>query len=216
MNFHWIDRESWDRKPYFEHYLKLNCNYSITANLDISALLAHLHDKEMKLYPAFIYIVSKTVNALKEFRTCFNEEGKLGYWESMVPGYTIFHEDDKAFSSLWTEFSDDYFVFYQNYQEDRKRFAPKKGLDAKGNVPENIFHISSVPWVSFTGFNLNVNHGSDYLLPIITCGKYFSQNDRVLLPVSLQVHHAVCDGYHVGVFMGKMQELADGVQKWMH
>ncbi len=41
----------------------------------------------------------------------------------------------------------------------------------KENIPPNVFPISSIPWTSFTGFN--INNDADYLLPIITCGKYF-------------------------------------------
>ena len=53
------------------------------------------------------------------------------------------------------------------------------------------FPISSIPWASFTGFNLNINNEGDFLLPIITCGKYFNEENKVMLPVSLQVHHSV-------------------------
>lgn len=29
-------------------------------------------------------------------------------------------------------------------------------------------------------------------------GKYYTQGDKVLMPLAIQVHHAVCDGFHVG------------------
>lgn len=145
-------------------------------------------------------MVSKTVNSYKEFRTCFNEDGVLGYWDQMVPSYTIFHQDNKTFSSIWTDFNDEFPTFYNNYQIDLECYGDLKGLDTKENISENTFHISSIPWISFTGFNLNVHHDNDYLLPIITGGKYFYQKDKIWLPVSLQLHHAVCDGYHAGLF----------------
>ena len=37
-------------------------------------------------------------------------------------------------------------------------------------------------------------------------GKYEEQNGRRLLPLSIQVHHAVCDGYHVGLFVDIVQK----------
>ena len=43
-------------------------------------------------------------------------------------------------------------------------------------------------------------------LPIFTMGKYFERDGRRMLPLSIQVHHAVCDGYHVGVFVDKLQD----------
>ncbi|MFJ5714534.1 type A chloramphenicol O-acetyltransferase [Neobacillus sp. NPDC093127] len=215
MKFNLIDRENWDRNQYFEHYLNQKCTFSISANIDITILLERLRNKGIKLYPSFIYMVSKTVNSHSEFRTCFNDEGVLGYWDQMIPSYTIFHEDNKTFSCIWTEFSNEFCVFYKNYQEDIKQYGVVKGLFTKENEPKNSFPISSIPWVSFTGFNLNINNDGDFLLPIITGGKYFNLEDRTLLPISLQVHHAVCDGYHASTFLDELQHLSNNCHKWL-
>ncbi|RCK12069.1 hypothetical protein DT075_15550 [Bacillus licheniformis] len=64
--------------------------------------------KKIKLYPAFIYIVSRVIHSRPEFRTTFDDKGRLGYWEQMHPCYAIFHQDDQTFSALWTEYSDDF------------------------------------------------------------------------------------------------------------
>jgi len=48
-----------------------------------------------------------------------------------------------------------------------------------------------------------------YLLPIFTMGKYFGSGGRRMLPLAIQVHHAVCDGYHVGQFVEHLQEMID-------
>ncbi|GAY78241.1 type A chloramphenicol O-acetyltransferase [Niallia sp. Sow4_A1] len=215
MKFNIIDKEEWDRLPYFEHYLKQQCTFSMTANIDITSLLEQLQNKGIKFYPAFIYMVTRVVNSHEEFRTCFNDEGALVYWDRMIPSYTIFHNDNKSFSSIWTEFSDEFHIFYKNYQDDIKQYANVKGLFTKENVPENSFPISSIPWVSFTGFNLNVNNNHDFLLPIITSGKYFNQEEKILLPISLQVHHAVCDGFHASTFLEELQQLAHNCFDWL-
>lgn len=39
MEYRVIDRNNWQRKEYFEHYLKkVPCTYSITTKLDITAI----------------------------------------------------------------------------------------------------------------------------------------------------------------------------------
>ncbi|SCW86065.1 chloramphenicol O-acetyltransferase type A [Paenibacillus tianmuensis] len=216
MNFTVIDMNKWERRAYFEHYMnEIRCTFSITANLNITKLLPVLRAKGFKLYPAFLYMVTKTVNAHREFRVCFNEEGELGYWEKMLPSFTFFHKDDKTFSDLWTDFSNDFGVFHQNYLDDMNTYGEVKGLSVKGNEPPNTINVSSIPWVSFTGFNLNVYTDGRYLLPIMTCGKYFEQAGEILLPVSLQVHHAVCDGYHASIFINELQEMANHCEQWL-
>ena len=72
-----------------------------------------------------------------------------------------------------------------------------------------------IPWSSFTSFNLNINNGENFLLPIITAGKYSQVRNELLLPVSLQIHHAVCDGYHASIFMNDLQKLSDESIYWL-
>lgn len=81
-----------------------------------------------------------------------------------------------------------------------------KGMNAKPDTPENTFPISMIPWITFEGFNLNLKEGYNYLLPIFTLGKYYFDNDNIFLPLSVQVHHAVCDGFHTCRFLNELQE----------
>lgn len=216
MNFTRIDLDTWSRKLYFEHYLNhVRCTYSMTANLDITRLLADVKTKGIKLYPAMLHMIATVVNRHLEFRTCFDAEGRLGYWDRMSPSYTIFHNDDKTFSSIWTSYSDDFNEFNSRYLDDMNTYGSVKGFAVKANEPPNTFPISSIPWVSFTGFNLNIYNEGTYLLPIFTMGKYFSQDGKIVIPLSAQFHHAVCDGYHAGVLFNELQERAEACTDWL-
>jgi len=79
MDFSKIDMKHWDRKQHFEHYLKnVKCGFSITSNIDITALVPAVKAKPLKLYPVFLYMVSSVVNMHQEFRVCFNDNKELG------------------------------------------------------------------------------------------------------------------------------------------
>ncbi|MGG1636094.1 CatA-like O-acetyltransferase [Paenibacillus sp. NRS-1760] len=93
---------------------------------------------------------------------------------------------------------------YSRYLDDIKKYGNVKQFAAKTNNPPGTFPISSIPWVSFTGFNLNIYNEGTYLLPIFTMGKYFQHDEKILLPLSGQFHHAVCDGYHAGVLYNEL------------
>lgn len=125
----------------------------------------------------------------------------------MLPCYTIFHKDTETFSNLWTVYCKDYEEFYKMYENDLRQYGNQKGMFGKPDVPDNCFTVSMIPWVSFEGFNLNLQKGYDYLLPIFTMGKYYEENGRILLPLAIQVHHAVCDGFHLCRFINELQEL---------
>ncbi|MVO99955.1 type A chloramphenicol O-acetyltransferase [Paenibacillus lutrae] len=216
MIFKPIVIDTWSRKPYFDHYLNnVRCTYSMTANIDITKLLIELKNKGIKLYPALIHMITTVVNRHSEFRKCFDSEGRLGYWDSVSPSFTIFHDEDKTFSSIWTPYDEDFNEFYSRYLDDMEKYGKVKQFAPKTNEPPNTFPISSIPWVSFTGFNLNVYNEGTYLLPIFTMGKYFQQDEKILLPLSGQFHHAVCDGYHAGVLYNELQLRADICKKWL-
>ncbi|WP_025678502.1 type A chloramphenicol O-acetyltransferase [Paenibacillus massiliensis] len=216
MNFKLIDINRWLRKPYFEHYFNhVNCTYSITANIEIRLLREELKRMDMKLYPALIHMLTTVVNRHNEFRTCLDSEGRLGVWDQMAPSFTIFHEKHKSFSSLWTPFSEDFQTFYSRYLQVITKYKNTDQLFPDPHEPPNTFSISSIPWVSFTGFNLNVYSGEAYLLPIFTLGKYVWQDTKLMLPLSVQFHHAVCDGYHAGVLFNELQQLAEECKSWL-
>ena len=204
MDFQLIEQEAWKRKEYFDHYFKhVPCTYIMTVKLDITGL------KDKKLYPTLLYGLATIVNRHEEFRTAMNENGQVGVFSEMMPCYTIFHKDTQTFSNLWTAYTADYTEFCARYREDMERYGNTEGMMAKPNPPENTFPVSMIPWTTFEGFNLNLKNGYDYLLPIFTFGKYQQDNGRYYIPLSVQVHHAVCDGFHTSRFINELQELID-------
>lgn len=210
--FRTIDKDSWKRKPYFDHYFsQIRCTYSITVNIDISEVIAFKNRYGTRLYPLLIYVLAKAVNRHEEFRTAINDRGELGIWDTLSPCYTFFHEDDGTFSNIWTEWNDDLWTFLSSYGQDISRFGDVHGIDAKPDAPANTFPVSSLPWTEFSGFNLNIFADGSYLLPIFTYGKFFLQDGRYLIPLAIQVHHAVCDGFHVSRLINEIQQICDGI-----
>lgn len=202
LNFTTIDKENWIRKEYFNLYhSELPCTYSMSVKLDITAII----NDGRKLYPTLLYFITKVVNEHAEFRMSFDEFGNLGVFDKMLPCYTVFHKDSETFSNIWTDYADDYTEFCKAWNHDMEEFGNVKKMIAKPNPPENNFPVSMIPWTSFDGFNLNLQKGYDYLLPIFTLGKFYEENGSYLLPLAIQVHHAVCDGFHVCRFVNELQ-----------
>ncbi|QKS72819.1 type A chloramphenicol O-acetyltransferase [Paenalkalicoccus suaedae] len=215
MTFIRINKKEWDRKEYFDHYLNQQTTFSMTSNIDITKLLVELKKRHLKIYPAFIYLVSKVANSHKEFRMAMDSNGEVGYWGEVYPSYTIFDQEAHTFSSIWTKGLHDFALFHSSYEKDVDLYKNTGKLFPKTPVPENTIPISMIPWSSFTGFHLSVNNGGNYLSPIITSGKFSQLNGRTILPVSVQVHHAVCDGYHASLFINELQLLADSCENWI-
>lgn len=203
MTFNLIDMENWKRKEFYEHFInEVRCTYSTTVNIDITSL------KGQRLYPAMIWLITQTVNQMPEFRTALTDKG-LGIYDEMHPAYTVFNNDNKSFSGIWTEFRCDYREFLSLYETDVAKFSSSVKYAPKPNRPLNTFDISMIPWFTFTAFDINVFGDGKYLLPIFTMGKFFDASGKRMLPLAIQVHHAVCDGYHVGRFIEVLQDKID-------
>ena len=200
MAFHLIDLENWARREHYQHFIReVVCSYSMTVNLDITAL------EGFRLYPAMLWLLTDTVNAFPEFRTALTPEG-VGVYDTMHPAYTIFNKEKKTFSTVWTAFQKEYGDFLRAYESDTAAYASSTHYIAKPDRPENSFDVSAIPWAPFTSFHLHVAGEGTYLLPIFTIGKAFENGGKRMLPLAIQVHHAVCDGYHVGRFVEVLQE----------
>ena len=214
--FQQINLAEWPRRPYFEHYFNaVRCTYSITADIDISTMLPQCAKAGVKFQPAMVHCISSAVNRLPEMRTCFDGNNRLGTWDFMSPCYAVFHNDDKTFSNLWTPFCSDFSGFHSRFLADVRDYGDEKDFFPKPDMPENCFTISTLPWIDFTAFNINVFGKGDYLRPIFTLGRYTRENGRVRIPLAVQVHHAVCDGYHVGQLFEHIRTLATESASWI-
>lgn len=198
MSFKRIDENTWERKEWFDHYLhEAPCSYSTTVSLDIT------HIQGARLYPALLWFITQTVNEQKEFRTAVCADG-VGYFSDMHPSYTILNPKRKTFSIIWTEFSPCYATFLKRYEQDVERYASSTQMYPKPGMPQNTFDVSMIPWLDFSSFSLHLSP-EPYTLPIFTLGKATYGEGTRTIPLAIQVHHSVCDGYHVGCFVESLQ-----------
>lgn len=214
--FHKINFDTWERKEHFHYYMNfIKTNYNLTAELDITNLLEKTKEKNLKFFPTMLYCITKGVNQNKEFRMDYDNDGNLGYWDFVVPSYTIFHEDDKTFSDIWSEYSNDFKIFYKNVIDDIEKYKDIKGIKTKPGRGNNFCPISSLPWLSFTGCADDTFTESKMLFPVITFGKYFRKDSKTLIPISIFVNHAVADGYHTCKLINDIQNIILDIENWI-
>lgn len=206
----------WPRMPYFEYYhYKIKSKYNITHHIDITEFLATIKDRGLRFYPSFIYVIIRMVNRQEEFRMAFDEEGHLGFWNYVVPSYTIFHDDDKTFSDLWSLYDPSFNRQYEFITSDMEQFGHVKQVKARANQPAYFCPISVLPWLSFHSMGQDSYSESNLLFPIIRFGKYYKEDDRIKLPLALFVNHAVADGYHTSLLINNIESFAARIADWI-
>ena len=112
--FHPIDVEHWDRRQYFYYFTKmLPTGYSLTVEVDVTETYRRAKACGKRFFSAYLYLVTRLLNERPHFRMA-EQEGRLGCYERLHPSYTVFHQDDKTMSSLWTWYSDRFSDFYDS------------------------------------------------------------------------------------------------------
>lgn len=153
MDFEIIDKESWDRKECFEHFINVaNCSYSITVNVDITKLHIFVISNKLRLYPVCTWIISKCLNNQKEFRMGYNHNGDLGYYHKISPSYSVLNNKTKIMADLCTEYDENFNKFYEDMCNSLDMY--KKDASYKTEFYPNFFIASCLPWFSYTSFNV--------------------------------------------------------------
>lgn len=201
----------------FHYYTQMApTSYTVNVNMDVSFLRKELKTKGIKFFPAYLYLVTRAITRQQELRVAV-KDGILGYWDCLTPAYPQFHEDNKTTSLLWTEYNDNFPEFYNQYLTDTKLHGESHGiLSSKGVPPANAYIISCIPWFTFNSFSLH-NHGiKDYYVPSFEAGGFTeTSNGKIVMPLSVTVHHATTDGYHLKVFFEELQRTMNYPGEWL-
>lgn len=216
-NFQPIDMQTWPMAQAFHYYTQMApTSYTVNVNMDVSLLRKELKTKGIKFFPAYLYLVTRAITRQQELRVAV-KDGILGYWDCLTPAYPQFHEDGKTTSLLWTEYNDNFPEFYNQYLTDTKLHGESHGiLSSKGVPPANAYIISCIPWFTFNSFSLH-NHGiKDYYVPSFEAGGFTEiSNGKIVMPLSVTVHHATTDGYHLKVFFEELQRTMKYPEEWL-
>jgi chloramphenicol O-acetyltransferase type A len=74
---------------------------------------------------------------------------------------------------------------------------------------DDLIYLTCMPWVSFTSIVHPIHMHPVDSVPRIGWGKFFEENGTMKMPLAVQGHHSLVDGYHVGQYFMKIQELLD-------
>ncbi|MFX4292026.1 CatA-like O-acetyltransferase [Streptomyces bohaiensis] len=203
-----IDLAGWPRRQHFEHYrTAVPCTYAMTVELDATAFAAALRRSARRTYVAQVWALATVVNRHEEFRMCLTAEGAPAVRPVVHPAFTVFNPARETFACVWTPYDAEFGAFHERASALLTEHAGATEFFPQGPPPPDTFDVSSLPWASFTGFNLNVRDGFDHLAPIFTLGRYAERDGRTVLPLTVQVHHAAADGFHTARLVNEVQAL---------
>ena len=141
------------------------------------------------------------VNEVEPFKYRIYEEDVMIY--DAVNASPTINRPDGTFGFAYMEYFEDFTVFSAAARLEIERVQNSTGLVPAGSG-QNIIHYSSVPWLNFSA----ISHARSFSFKD-SCSKIslrkLSENKR--MPVSVHVHHALMDGFHVGQFVEAFQDI---------
>jgi len=207
-----IDLDKWYRKNQY-HFFKNHelPFFNITAPVDVTRLRAFCRAEGYSFFLSSFYLSLRAANDIPELRYRIRPDGVVEH-PQINAGCTILY-DDHSFGFGWFELEDDLPAFCRKGEQIIADVKARKDLEDKPMEEDNVVHYSVIPWVSFTSFQ----HARKFIegdsIPKIVFGKYYSEGDRTKMPLSVEVHHALADGWHVGQYFERYQALLDAVGK---
>ena len=94
MHFTPIDLQTWPHSQMFCYFAKMApTGYSLTVQTDVTALRKTVKDNGLKIFPVYLWLVTKNLNRQTEFKLA-EKDGTLGFYDTLPPLYASFHVPD--------------------------------------------------------------------------------------------------------------------------
>ena len=199
-----IDLETWPRRVQFGLFSTWDYpHFSMCANVDLTAFYPFVKQRGTSFNVATVYVIARAANTIPEFRYRIRGEEVVEH-EIVHPATTILVDED-LFSFCTIEYAEDFSVFAARaaeqiaYVQEHPTVEDEPGQD-------NLFYMTAIPWVSFTSFMHPLDLSPADSVPRFAWGKFFQDGEFLKMPLSVQGHHALMDGIHVGRFYAEVQD----------
>jgi len=194
----------WSRREHFEFYsfndLPL---YSITATIDVTNLYNYTKSHNISFYYGMIYAATLTMNKIDNFKTRVHND-KVIIYDELIPSFIVMSKDTelhKIINCPLCATMIDYDSACKKTVSEKVGYFPSKEEE---NM-DNYIYISCIPWLTYTSLSHVMNVDKNDFIPRIDWGKYYSENDRVKMPITVMTNHRIADGIHIAKFVNNLQ-----------
>jgi chloramphenicol O-acetyltransferase type A len=199
----YVDLETWPRRDHFRVFNGWDFPHlNLCAHVDVTAFYPAVKQRGLSFTVATVYMIARAANAIPEFRYRIRG-GEVVEHEVVHPATTILTGDD-LFSFCWFDYIEDFSAFAAHAAE--RITCLRDDPTFKGNLErDDLLYTTAIPWVSFT----NIMHPLEFpvdSIPRFAWGKFFEEGESLKMPLSVQAHHALVDGLHMGRYYENVQE----------
>ena len=193
-----IDLDTYPRLDHFNHFCAMAYPYTgVTVDVDVTDLLALCREKGYSFYLMVLHAVSLAADDVPVVRRRIDHGGIVEYDECPTSHIELKPDGTYAYCTLRHHMP---LAEYLAQAESARTAAREGGSIEEEDDVQSMYFISTLPWLHYTQLIQPVACGEESN-PRITWGKYQAdQNGRMMMPLSVLVHHALADGIHIAKF----------------
>lgn len=200
-----IDLEKWNRKEHFQFFSKFaEPFFGVTVKVECTQAYAKAKENHVSFFLYYLFRALKAANQIDNFKYRIIENQVFEY--DTVNASPTINRPDGTFGFAYMDYDENEKVFYQNALEEIREVQNSVNLFPAVSG-ENVIHFSAIPWIDFTSVSHARSYSSPDSCPKISFGKMTESDGIKSMPISIHGHHALMDGYHVGQFIERFQEL---------
>jgi chloramphenicol O-acetyltransferase type A len=200
----YLDIDTWTRRELYDFFKDYDQPYfNVCVRLDVTNLLELVRARGIKVSLALHYFALRMANEVEPFRYRF-KEGKIFVYDVIDGGTTVLLPNE-SFAYAYFNYVSDFETFVTGMGKAVEDVRNDTG-PLKPTLRDDVIYHTSLPWIPFTSFSHARKKGRGESIPRIVFGKFIKENGRVMMPFSVEVHHALMDGIHVGRFLEKLED----------
>jgi chloramphenicol O-acetyltransferase type A len=203
----YIDLATWPRRQVFEFYLPFdNPYFNVCTRLEVTNLLRELRKREnASIALTYHYFALRAANEIEPFRYRLRE-GKVLVHDVINGGSTLLLPNE-TFTLVYFDYAESFSRFMEGATRAVEETRNGDGVFRPRHEDDARIHCTTLPWISFTSFSHARRWGREDSVPKISFGKFTDDNGRTLMPFSVEVHHSLVDGLHVGRYIARIEEM---------
>jgi chloramphenicol O-acetyltransferase type A len=204
----YLDLENWPRRELFEFFIGYsNPYFNVCTQVDVTKLVALARARSVRISSAIHYFALRVANEIEPFRYRL-EDGKVRVYDVVHGGTTVL-KPNETFAYAYFDYQPDFEEFIETMGKAVDEVRNDTG-PLKPTMRDDVIYHTTLPWISFTSFAHARTKGRGDSIPRIVFGKFRNETERLMLPISIEVHHALMDALHVGRYLSSLEEaLAD-------
>ncbi len=197
----YLNLDTWPRRAAFDFFRGFDIpSFNICTRLDVTQLKRVVSASGVgSLSLAYHFIAISLANEIAPFR--YRLEGERVRVHDVVHGSTTVLREDESFGFATLEHQTDFAAFVEQGSAALLQ-AGQIGAPFEPTAYETAtIHLTTLPWMHFTSYSNARQWGPYDSIPKIAFGRIDAEGDRLWMPLSVEVHHALMDGLHVGRFI---------------